>query len=337
MKKITILLAIAFLSTDALLSQQEKHYSMFFASPSLLNPAATATMKEDISFFTNFRMQWLTAVEKPFRSNSFSGELKLFNSHKRNGYLGTGLHFTNDITGEAQLMTNAVSVPINYVFKLGTENLLSVGVLPGFIQQSVIGRQTWDNQWNGVAFDPGISSGEASGSFSAMAFDIGAGVYYQYTSSVSRSSFNVGFSANHLTSPGINYTTVANRLYRRYVAHMGGTIRKERSKFSVSPQAYAFFQGPSMNLVFGSSFDVYLRPASRITDFITEHTLSFGVYHRWQDAIIATVYLKLAQWQFGLAYDANISSHIKATSSVGAFELFLKYSFLYNPSKRYIR
>lgn len=75
MKKTILLLSLFF--TFQLSAQQDPHYSMWYASTATLNPAATATMDQDFSFFTNYRGQWLTALDAPMRTNSFMGEYKL--------------------------------------------------------------------------------------------------------------------------------------------------------------------------------------------------------------------------------------------------------------------
>ncbi len=334
MKKL-IISVLSLMTIASAFGQQERHFSMFYASPSLLNPAATATMAEDYRLFTNFRMQWLTASPVPFRTNSFSGEVKLFKDRFTNGYIGTGLHFTNDATGDARVMTNQASIPINYVLEIGRENMISVGVLPGFYQQSLSGTQTWDSQWNGIGFDQSIPAGEGyAGSVSQ--FDIGSGIYYQHRSIRTGGLFQIGASANHLTGQPVNFTALTTNLYRQYVGHMVWNVRFENSNKGFSPMAYAFFQGPNRNIVFGASLDFLLQQASRRTDFLQEKSLSFGLYHRLNDALIAAVNFKYAGFQVGISYDATISQLRTATNTVGAFEIFLKYASFYGNRRRYI-
>lgn len=334
MKKI-IFSAIALLSITTTIAQQERHFSMFYASPSLLNPAATATMGEDYRLFTNFRMQWMTASPTAFRTNSFSAETKLFKDNMANGYIGLGVHFTNDALGENRMMSNIVSVPINYVIELGRYDKFSIGVLPGFYQQGLSGTQTWDNQWTGIAFDQALPSGEGTMS-NISGFDIGSGLYYQRMNPRTTGVFKIGASVNHITSQAINYTSLTTNLYRQYVGHMEWNCRAENSYYGFSPMAYVFFQGPNRNIVFGGSFDVLFQRPSLRTDFIQEKSISFGLYHRLNDALIAAVNFKYAGFEVGVSYDATISSLRTANKTFGALELYLKYASFFGNSRKYI-
>lgn len=334
MKKF-ILIALT-CSGMSVFAQQEKHYSMFGAAPSLLNPAATATMNQDAQVFTNFRMQWLTSVEQAFRSNSFTGEMKLFKKKLKNSYFGSGLHFTNDATGNAKIATTSVYVPINYVIMTENDGLFSVGIQPGFVQQKRGGNYTWNNQWTGMEFNSALPSGEFADE-SAAVLDMGGGVFFKQPFGDANSSFHVGAAVNHITTPNLFFYAGSKDLYRRYTFHAGAQVRFRQSYVGFSPQFYSFFQGPSTNMVFGSSVDFLLQESSRRTIFVDEKSFSIGLYHRWKDALIASVSFRYSEWQIGLSYDATVSGYRGANKSLGAFELFLKYSFLYDKNRRFIR
>ncbi len=334
MRKI-IYSALLLLISLNLSAQQEKHFSMFYASPSLLNAGANATMGEDFRLFTNFRMQWLSAVDKPFRTNAFSAETKLFKNTSTNGYIGTGLHFFNDVTGDYRIATTSFAVPINYVIQIGRFDKFSIGVLPGYFQQSPSGVEKWDSQWNGLAFDPAVNSGEGTIK-TVNTFDIGSGLYYSRINPNTNGVFKVGFAANHLTSQAVNFKSLTSNLYRQYVGHLDWNCRFYNSNVGFSPMAYAFFQGPNKNIVAGVSLDYLLQQPSRRTDFVQEKSISFGLYHRWKDAIIASVNFKYSGYEVGLSYDANISNARVATNTVGAFEIFFKWASFYGNGKRYI-
>lgn len=334
MKK-SLILFFSLLGYINLSAQQDKHFSMWYASPSLLNPAATATMPEDFQFFTNFRMQWLTAATAPFRTNAFSAEAKLGKGKLSNGHFGAGLHFYNDGAG-SKLTTNVVSIPLNYVFNLNRNNIFSVGVLPGLYQQSFNNNQTWDSQWDGLAFNGATPSGEFLNQ-SFMRFDLGAGIFYQYQATETDSKFHIGLAANHLTKPNINFASTHEALDRSFTAHAGANVRYKYSKVGFSPMVYTLFQGKNKNVVFGSSIDFLLKDAATRTVFRKEQSISFGIYHRLNDAVIASFMYKYAGFQAGLSYDANVSTARTYTSTMGAFELFARFAIYRNPRTRLLR
>lgn len=334
MKKTLILLSLAF--TAQIQAQQDPHFSMWYASPSLLNSGATATMDQDISFFSNYRGQWLTATPNEFRTNAFSGEVKLGNQKLRAGWFGVGAHYLNDATGDVRISSNIVSVPLNYVWEGYEKTFLSFGVKPGVINRSVAKSfQTWDNQWNGLAFDYTNDNLE-TGTNKSTQFDIGAGVYFKKQWE-DRSQFDIGFAANHLNAPQQGFKTLSFQTFRQYIFHSSGSIRLERYKFLLSPQLIAMFQGPHRDLIIGTSFDVLLNEGSRRTTFVQQKSVGIGLNYRLNDALITSFMLKLNGLQVGISYDATLNINRIPTKTVGAVELFLKYSFFKEQRKRYIK
>jgi|TARA_R110000737_G_scaffold164641_2_gene192325 type IX secretion system PorP/SprF family membrane protein len=333
MRKIAIVISLFVIGQIS--AQQDVHYSMWYGSPSLLNPAATATMEQDYTLFTNYRTQWMTALDQPFRTNSFSGEMKMGAEKMNSGWFGAGIHFTNDATGENRITTNYVSVPINYVFEMTSNRLFSIGFKPGVINRTKNSDiQTWDNQWNGIAFDNSVISGESSGSRLTV-FDIGAGMYFKKEWD-NRSKFDFGIAANHLNAPGVNFQSITNQLYRQYIVHTSMSLKPRKYRFMVSPQIITMFQGPQQDIIIGSSIDFLLKEGSTRTTFRQQQTFGIGLNYRMYDALIVSFMLKMNGFQIGASYDAALFGNRKATKTVGAAEVFLKYSFFKNQKRRFI-
>ena len=61
---------------------------------------------------------------------------------------------------------------------------------------------------------------------------------------------------------------------------------------------------------------------------MTESAFGIGVYYRYKDAIIPSVFLTLADFSFGVSYDVNISSYRETSKYNGGVEVFLKYNIL---------
>ncbi len=334
MKKTLILLSILFsVQSNA---QQDPHYSMWYASTATLNPSATATMEQDFSFFTNYRGQWLTAVPTPFRTNSFMGEFKLGQDKIQNGWFGLGTQYTNDVTGDAKVVSHMVSIPFNYVWEGYEKSFFSLGIKPGIINRSLNQDfETWDNQWNGIAFDNTILSTEA-GVDKTTQFDIGAGIYYKKVWQ-SRAKFDIGFAANHLNAPEQGFRTLSFQTFRQYIFHTSASFKLERYKFLLSPQLITMFQGPHRDLIIGTSFDVLLDEGSRRTTFNPQKSVGFGLNYRLNDAIIASFMMRFNGFEFGVSYDAALNINRIPTNTVGAVELFVKYAFYKNHGRRWIR
>ena len=333
MKKLQI--ALTLLLFTQVNAQQDFHSSLWYSSPSLLNPAATGTMDEDYTLFTNYRAQWLTALDLPFRTNQLSAEFKMGNETMNSGWFGSGVHFTNDATGDTKIMTNAVSIPINYVFEMQDDRLFSIGFKPGVINRSInTDFQTWDNQWNGISFDNTLLSNE-SGARSYTRIDVGTGMYFKKMWR-NRSKFDIGLAANHLNAPDAGYKTLITQTYRQYLFHTSANIALKNYRFMLSPQIIAFFQGPNRDIIIGSSIDFLLKEGSRRTTFRQQQTFGVGLNYRMNDALIVSMMLKMNGFQIGMSYDAALNVNRIPTKTVGAVELFLKYSWYKGQKRRYI-
>ncbi|PKR81539.1 hypothetical protein CW751_03160 [Brumimicrobium salinarum] len=329
-----IFLALAIILSSFVFGQQGKNFSMFFNNNMQHNPAAVGTQNNDLKVFANFRYQYLTVTDKPFQTISASGEAKLLKSRERNGYLGIGASFINDMSGDGRYMVNNISVPIAYHIFFNENNSISLGVAPGLYQRSLGGGNlTWGSQWNGYEFNQGMPP-EAIGNTSTANFDLGAGLFYKFQSSPSNKVY-VGFSTQHILEPDMRFN-VGDDLYRRYIGQFGMSHRFDMSYFGISPNVLAAFQGPNQNIIFGSNFDFYLQEPSLRTLFYTPTVFSFGIYHRLKQSIIANFQFSFKGMTISAAYDTNINAMLPASKSVGGFEVSFIYDIMLNRKARFI-
>ncbi|MFM6934560.1 MAG: PorP/SprF family type IX secretion system membrane protein [Flavobacteriales bacterium] len=327
MKKIILFSATALFFLQAK-AQQDKNMSTWYQSQVLYNPAAVSTGAEDYSFYTGYRAQWLTVPNAGMRTNTLNAEFKIRDGAMSKNSFGVGLSAVNDQTGDASFMTTSVSIPFNYTVALDRNNKFSVGLSPGFYQQSVNrGSQTWENQWTGINFLNSSTNTELSLNSSYTTIDLGTGLYYQHTTR-NKSSFYAGYALNHLTRQKINFSFGGDKLYMNMVVQAGADLTTKRRDFHVQPSMIFFRSGPSYNLTAGCSFEHTIKEGSEITNINKSNNVTYGVYYRHNDAVIVTVGMKIKAIKFGMAFDANYSKLSQATSSVGAVEVYFK-SLLY--------
>ncbi len=311
--------------------QQDKTISAWYQSQVLYNPAAVATGAEDYSIFTNYRSQWLTVPEAGMRTNTLNAEFKIRDGVMGRNSFGVGIAAINDQTGDASLMTTSVSIPFNYTVALDRNNKFSVGLSPGFYQQSVNrGSQTWENEWNGIGFFTSPNT-ELSLNSSYATIDLGTGVYYQHATR-NKSTFYAGYALNHLTRQKIAFSFGGDKMYSNMVVQAGADIVTKRRDVHVQPSMIYFRTGPTYNFTAGVSFEHTIKEGSEITNINKSNNITYGVYYRHNDAIIATVGMKLKSVKFGLAFDANSSKLNQATSSIGAIEVYFKTMLSYKKS-----
>lgn len=334
MKNLAPLFILILLISNSIFSQRDRNISIWNASPTLYNAAAVASGPEDYSFFTNFRTQWLTVSGAlPFRTNNLVAEFKIPDG-SGNNHFGIGLSAMNDQSGDARLNTTSISIPINYSIELDKENLLSIGISPGYYMQYFDNTaQTWENQWDGTIFNSELTSGEnLNNSFSTI--DLGSGIYYQ---NMQRNSNRIygGVSLNHITRQKIDFSFGGDKLYRNLSIQAGADFITRRRDLRVQPQIVYTSSGRTMNLTSGVQIEHIIHEASRITEIVKTTTFNYGFFYRWNDAVVATIGCKLKRYKIGLAFDANISKLSQVTKGIGAVEVYFKTLHLYKyPKKR---
>lgn len=323
-KKLTVLaLSLGFVLGAT--GQQDQHFSMFTESQVYINPAVAGFTPGDLQLFTNYRLQWSTVSDNPYRTISAAADWRMFD--QGGSYMGTGLTFYNDVAGLSNYTTNVIALPINYALQVDRNHFISFGLQPAFYQRLIKNTElNWFNQWTGVSYDQSINNNELilSQNFNVSRFDIAAGVYWDgYVNRTTHMKF--GISGQHLTKQRINFTQEDAKLYRKLNLHGQIDFKNERNGMTISPAFVAFLQGPNKEVVFGSNFKFLLKGASRSTSYFDEITLSVGSYFRYGDAIIVNTVFDVAGFSFGAAYDLNVSSLTVASKGVGSMEFFIRY------------
>jgi len=326
MKKTFLSIGIILSCVSMTIAQQDKHFSMFYASKVQSNPAAAGFFEGDYQLFTNYRNQWSAISDNPYKTISASFDTRFVAG---NGFVGTGINFYNDVSGDAKYTVNQITAPINYAIELNKDNHLSIGLAPSFYQRSISSTNvSWDNQWTGTEFNTAISNGEnvPQENLSLSKFDLNAGLFWQ--GSFSKYSWlGIGVSAQHLTKQKINYFNVDNGLYRKLVVSAYGNFSQRNSSLTIRPNAMAFFQGPNKSFVIGSGFDYMIKGNSIHTGYNKRTSIEFGLYARVKDALIINTLFHTSGFSFGASIDLNTSTLNQATGGFGAMEFLIRYRF----------
>ena len=318
----SILALIIFINGQA---QQDRHYSMFYASPMAINPGATGFFPGDIQVFTGFKNQWKSISSNPYNTISASLDAKLMKGKSNNSFLGFGVNFYNDKSGDSQLTTNIANISINYAIEIADNHQLALGMQPSFFQRfASMESLTWDQQWTGSTFDTNVENGESLVTDKSFQFDINSGLYY-FGKLNNQNSINFGVSVAHLLTPQNTLLNGNENLYQKYTIHGGGEFSKNGSKLAFSPNLIYFKQGPNQSLSIGNDFIYSLKESSKYTGYYNKSTISLGSYVRIGDAFYTTLFLNFAEFSLGVSYDLNMSGLSVATNGRGGMEMLLRY------------
>jgi type IX secretion system PorP/SprF family membrane protein len=306
---------------------QDLHFSQYFNSPLLINPANTGFNPDyDFRVGGNYRNQWAN-VGNPYKTMSAWGDTKLFTNRFENGWVGIGAALYKDVAGSGSLSTTSGFASIAYHQMLGYNSLISGGFSLGFTSKSIdISKLSFDNQWNGKFFDITIPSNEPFAYSQTSYLDLQMGLNYAYFAS-ENVYFNAGVSIMHINTPRESFfdpTVSDNRLGRRYTAFLNSNI-KVQDLWIMNPNLYVSKMGNAWETVIGFN-------ANRDLSGDGAQQLIVGLYYRNKDALIPMIGYQVNDMKITVNYDATISSLGGLNGTRGAYELSIVKSGVFSSS-----
>jgi type IX secretion system PorP/SprF family membrane protein len=318
---------LLFCATPTQLSAQDIHFSQFYASPLTLNPAMTGVINGCYRGGLMYRSQWSAFMgEVPYVTMEASGDMRMLQGKLLgDDFVGAGLRFYTDKSGDAGFSVNDIMVSGSYHKMLTENHQLGFGLQLGYVEKSLdFSDLVFPQQYGDEGFDPdNPNPGEALDNNSVQFFDMNTGLYWMGRFTDQISGFG-GFSMFHLTSPDESFLKQDAQLPRRYVVHGGSRILFS-DNFSAIPNFIFMYQGDAKELNFGSSVE-YGYPNNRNTN----GSLSLGAWFRHsgnRDALIFAGGLGYKDFKFGVSYDITVSALQPQVQNgtVSALEFSLTY------------
>jgi type IX secretion system PorP/SprF family membrane protein len=320
-----MLLSASFFSQNA--NAQDIHFSQFYNSPLLLNPAQTGLIC-NYRAGLNYRSQW-SSVGSPYKTFAAFFDVPVYFNKKRNTALGLGLVIFNDVAGDGKYGTLEIDPSIAFHMGLGADNpkrhKLSVGFQPSLRQHSLnVSNLTFATQFNGWTIDPTAPTLEKFDSkLNQLYIDAHTGIQYS-AAPTDEINYWIGTGIFHLLSPVeslLDNPTALSKVPMRYNINAGSRFILNERMYVL---AHALFmrQAKAKELNFGAELDIKTAaPKVDVPDF----TFFFGGYYRWKDAFQVLVGGELQNLRVALAYDVNVSSLHTASNLRGGYELCMIY------------
>lgn len=327
-----LFIALCCFALCSLVHAQDIHFSQVNHSPLTLNPGL-AGANYDMQALVNYRSQW-NSVSSPFQTIACSFDFRLNpNKRRKKAHFAMGLNFFNDKVGTTNLVTNNANLTFATHVLLSKNSTLGAGISVGWLQRSIVSQNgMWDSQYNGMHYDPTISSGEIFTNTNFSVLDAAAGLVYTYASTESFMSrnnskiLNVGFSAFHLSRPNYSFISIeGEKMNMRFSAFVNGSFGIKNSKLLVEPAIYFHNQGKFRELVYGTYGRLILQGASKATGFVKKTSIALGLFCRNQDALITKFHFEWNGVGLGLSYDLNISKLAQVSRARGGTEISLRW------------
>src|ERR1700753_2862256 len=132
LKKIWILLCCAVCALQSGYGQ-EFHFSQWFNSPLLTNPANTGFIPDaDYRLGANYRDQWSAIMAAPYRTMDIWGDAQVFRNRIENGWMGLGGVILRDDAGTSTLTSTQVYGSVASHQMGGYASLITLGFNTGW-------------------------------------------------------------------------------------------------------------------------------------------------------------------------------------------------------------
>lgn len=309
---------------------QDLHFSQWFNSPLLTNPANTGFIPDaDYRLGANYRNQWSSIMSVPYKTMSVWGDAQLFRDRIESGWVGLGGLILRDVAGSGSLTSTRAYASLGYHQMLGEAHLLSIGFNAGWANKRInTSELKFPDQFDGRFFDNTLPTSVYLDNPNVSYFDFQAGLNYAYFPT-EYLYVNGGVSAHHLNRPresffnaGATGPAISDRIPVRYTV-FANTSYKLSDELIVNGMAYYSTQSNTSEVVGGGNLQYNLSGDG-------ESQLLGGLYLRAGDALIPAVGYQWKNIRLMFSYDATTSQLRQYNSGRGAFEFALIHNGFYN-------
>lgn len=306
---------------------QSYHFSQFFSTPLLTNPANTGFTEGPYRISSNFRSQGLVSGNVYF-TGYLSADFSPLRNHLAAGdKAGLGLYVMNDHSLSGALQTNSIGMSAAYNIGLDTYGEHSFGLgLQGTYNQRRIdySKLSFENQYGPGGYNPSLPIGEPLDYNSKHFFDVNAGVVYHAIEG--NNAFFAGMAVYNILGHKENVTADEFKMPIRYTFQAG-------AQFYISEYGKAYTSLTTMTQANANEITLGGAYGQRLTNE-GKNELILGLWYRHTDALIPYVGYQLNGFQVGFSYDYTVSSIKTAAQLRNGYELTLLYKA---PDKRELK
>jgi type IX secretion system PorP/SprF family membrane protein len=297
---------------------QSYHFSQFFSTPLLTNPANTGFTDGPYRFASNIRSQGLQSGSAYF-TGYFSADVSPLRNHLPQGHkAGAGLYVMNDHSMNSAIQTNTIGLSAAYHVGLDpySEQSLGLGVQATYNQRRIdYSKLTFENQYGPGGFDPSLPVGEPLNFNSRHFFDVNAGLVYN--ASLEDKSFFAGIAVYNILKRRNNFIADEFVMPTRYTFQSGaqfltGDYGRIYASFTAMSQANA------REVTLGGAYGQQLTEGDK-------NELMYGLWYRYGDALMPYLGYGRKTFQVGLSYEFTVSPLQNATRLKNGYELTLIY------------
>lgn len=322
--KIKNILSFLLLASSLVATSQDPHYTQFYTTPLLVNPAYAGVFSGNLRMGTIYRQQW-SSLGSPYTSMVASVDGKLFNDgvYHQNPF-NIGLMMQSDKTLKGALSSSNLTATAAYHIPLNMAGDQSLGL--GL--SATYGKRNFNfnnlsaaSQFTSGGFDLSLPSGEVAFENMKPYLSVGAGVLYCNTNEEEGSFFEIGAAAFHVNSPletilyegtsVIPMRVSAHTFLQRYVSD--DLLMDLRLMYQLQTGADYLMGGFALKRLLESDPEGSL--------------IGLGCWYRTGDAIAPNIFGEFKSLRVGFSYDIQLNGIRKTAAPASSMEFSLQYRF----------
>jgi len=302
---------------------QDIHFSQFFETPLLRNPALAGIFSGDVRVQAVYRNQW-NSVTQAYQTGSFNAEYKK-PVGRGDDFITLGGEILYDKAGTVALQSTHILPAINYHKSLSAEKnmYLSLGFMGGWVQRSIDrSKITTNSQYDGTGFNPSLSNGETfpRNSYSYLDGSVGMSFNTQVGDNVDNNIYlGIGYHHFNKATKVSFYGNPNYEMIPKWVGSLGVRMNINEYSFFTLLADYSK-QGSFTETMAGALYTWKLDDIEN-----PKYLLHVGTFLRWKDALIPVAKIEFKPVAVSVSYDANLSQLKTASKGRGGFELALTY------------
>lgn len=320
LRKIVI---IIFGLIPAYLLAQDIHYSQFFNTPILINPAYTGYFDGDWQVSAAYRNQW-KSIAQPFRTLFMDYERQFY---IKNHHISGGAYLFNDRSGDVALSATQFVLSGAYHTTIYNHQI-NGGIQIGYMNKSVdYGNNTFPGQFDYTTggFNPNMGGAPANSGERLSYFDVNVG--FGWRKKIGKFQPEGGFSVFHLNRPKESFYDNDVRLPLKSSFNAALKIDLSTSLY-VFPRFVLMSQSKARNFLVGSEVGYALTSNSAGVRQIYGGIYTRNTIVNKTDAMVFNIGVLVRNISIGISYDINVSTLKEYTNNRGAFELTFIYRSL---------
>lgn len=320
---------IFLLASSCAFAQADIHFSQFYETSILRNPALTGIFGDDYKLGAYYRNQW-NSIANPFSTFLVTAETHFPVRETSEDFISIGLLSYYDKAGSIDQKITTFYPAVNYNKSLNPDHnrFLSFGFTGGYNQYSFDpSKATFNNQYLNGKYNPNNPTGENLPNAKMDLWDLGAGINFNTSEGENNNiTYIIGISGYHFTQPKFSYYQQNGITENMRLNGNASVASHVTDLVSIQVQANYAMQGTYKELI-GGCLVSYTEATNGASDVLV---MSGGLFYRYGDAIIPVVKMNYKSLAIGVSYDVNVSSLKEASNMQGGFELTLFYTGNYS-------